>query len=67
MGMTGLFFRPHPSNLVRINFELTCKNAEILVMISSAVTELMKIRLSVQSISREVLAYKSQNFIAVLT
>ena len=55
MGMAGLFFEPGPPNLVRIHFELSCKNAEILVIISKVVTELAKISLSVQSISREVL------------
>ena len=55
MGVAGLFFEPRPPNLVRIHFELSCKNAEILVIISKVVTELAKISLSVQSISREVL------------
>ena len=55
MGVAGLFFEPRPPNLVRIHFELSCKNAETLVLISSAVVELAKISLSVQSISREVL------------
>ena len=34
MGMGGLFFEPHPPNLVRIHFFYSCNNAEILVMIS---------------------------------
>ena len=32
MGMAALFFKPGPPNLARIHFELSCKNAEILVM-----------------------------------
>ena len=47
---------------MRIHFELSCKNAEILVLISSVVTELAKISESVLSISREVLALKPPQF-----
>ena len=34
MGVAGSFFEPHPSNLVRIRFFLSCTNAEIFVVIS---------------------------------
>ena len=56
VGVAGLFFEPRPPNLVRIHFEVSCKNAEILIMISWVVTKLAKISLSVLSISRDVLA-----------
>ena len=55
MGVAGLFFEPGPTKLVRIHFELSCKNAEILVKISKVVTELAKISLSVQSIPKQFL------------
>ena len=44
---------------MRIHYELGCKNAKILVLISSVVTESVKISVSVLSISRDVLALKS--------
>ena len=34
MGMAGPFFEPCPPNLERIHFLVSCKTAEILVMIS---------------------------------
>ena len=34
MGVAGAFFEPRPPNLDRIHFLVSCKNAEILVMIS---------------------------------
>ena len=55
MGVAGPFFEPHPSNLVRINFYLSCKNAEIFVMISQVVSDWEKISLSVMSTSWVVL------------
>ena len=55
MGVAGPFFEPRPPNLVRIHFLVSCKNAEILVMISWVVKELAKISGSVPSISRDVL------------
>ena len=51
MGVAGPFFEPHPSNLVRIRFFLSCKNAEIFVVISLGVSDLAKISVSVPSIS----------------
>ena len=58
MGVVGLFLESCPSNLVRIHFEFSCKNAEILVMISELVTELVKISVSVLSKSRDNLGCK---------
>ena len=51
MGVAGPFFEPHPSNLVRIHYFVSYKNAEIFVMISQIVSELAKISVSVPSIS----------------
>ena len=49
MDIADLFFEVHPSNLSRINFNCSCKNAEILVMVSQMVSDLAKI--SIQSSS----------------
>ena len=51
MGVAGPFFEPHPSNLVRIHFSLSCKNAEIFVVIFQVISNLAKISVSVPSIS----------------
>ena len=56
MGVAGPFFEPHPSNLVRIHFILSCKSAEIFVVIFQLVSNLAKISVSVLSISWGVLA-----------
>ena len=37
MGVAGPFFEPHPSNLVRIHFFLSCKSAEIFVALPQMV------------------------------
>ena len=50
MGVAGPFFERHPPNLVRIHFLLSCKNAEIFVVISQVVSDLAKISVSVLSI-----------------
>ena len=55
MGVAGAFFKPWPPDLDRIHFLVSCKNAEVLVMISWVVKELAKISGSVPSISRDVL------------
>ena len=55
MGVAGPIFEPHPSNLVRIRFYLSCKNAEIFVVIFQVVSNLAKISVSVPSISWGVL------------
>ena len=59
MGVAGSFFEPHPSNLVRIHFILSCKSAEIFVVIFQLVSNLAKISVSVPSISRGVLVLVS--------
>ena len=51
MGVAGPFFEPRPSNLVRIHFILSCKSAEIFVVIFQLVFNLAKISVSVLSIS----------------
>ena len=56
MEEAGLIFKPHPSNLVRIHFLPSCKNAKKFFMISKVVSDLAKISVSVPSISWGVLA-----------
>ena len=51
MGVASPFFEPRPSNLVRIHFFLSCKSAEIFVVIFQLVSNLAKISVSVPSIS----------------
>ena len=51
MDVAGLFFEPHPSNLERMHFFFSCKNAEIFITISQIFSELAKISVSVPSIS----------------
>ena len=62
MSVVGPIFEPHPSNLVRIHFFLSCKNAEIFVVIFQVVSNLAKISVSVPSIPWGVigLAYATQ-------
>ena len=55
MGVAGPFFEPHPSNLVRFHFFLSCKNAKIFVVIFQLVSNWAKISVSVPSISWGVL------------
>ena len=55
MNVAGLRLDTDPSNLIKIEFELRCKNTEISVLISSVVTDLVKISMSVPSISEDVL------------
>ena len=55
MGVAGPFFEPQPSNLVRIHFFLSCKDAEIFAVIFQLVSNLAKICVSVPSISWGVL------------
>ena len=55
MGVAGSIFEPHPPNFVRIQFFMSCKNAEIFVMISQLVPDLAKISVSETSISWDVL------------
>ena len=55
MGVAGILFELHPPNLVRFHFFHSCKNAEILVVISVVVSDLPKISVSVLSISGGVL------------
>ena len=40
MGVAGSFFEPQPSNVVKIHFFLSCKNAEIFVVIFQVVFNL---------------------------
>ena len=54
-GAAGSIFEPHPPNFVRIQFFMSCKNAEIFVMISQLVSDLAKISVSETSISWDVL------------
>ena len=61
VGVAGPFFEPHPSNLVRINFYLSCKNTEIFVVISQVVSNLAKISVSVPSISWGVLVSSNRS------
>ena len=42
MGVAGPNFEPHPLNLVRIDFFLSCKNAEIFVVIFQVVSNLAR-------------------------
>ena len=49
-GVAVLFSELCPSNLVRICFLLSCKNAEIFVVISQAFSDLAKISVSVPSL-----------------
>ena len=51
MDLAGPFFELHPPNLMRIHFFYSCKNAEILVMISLVVSDLAKSVWSAPSIS----------------
>ena len=55
MGMAGSVSKLHPPNFERIHFFMSCKNAEIFVMISQVVSDLAKISVSAPSIPREVL------------
>ena len=55
MGVAGSIFEPHPPNFVKIHFFMSCKNAEIFVMISQVVPDLAKISVSQTSISWDVL------------
>ena len=55
MEVAGLIFKPHPSNVVRIHFLPSCKNAKRFFMISKVVSDLAKISVSVPSISWGVL------------
>ena len=61
MGVAGSIFEPHPPNFVRIQFFMSCKNAEIFVMISQVVPDLAKISVSQTSISRDVLVLSNVN------
>ena len=56
MDVAGLFLEPHPSNLVRNHFFLSCKNTEIFVVIFQVVSNLAKISVGVPSIPWGVLA-----------
>ena len=58
MGVAGSIFELHPPNFVRIHFFMSCKNAEIFVMISQLVPDLAKISVSETSISWDVLALR---------
>ena len=49
MDVAGLFFEPHPPNLVRIHFLYGCKIAEIFVTIPQMVLKLAKSLLSALS------------------
>ena len=51
MCVAGSIFELHPPNFVRIHFFMSCKNAEIFVMISQVVPDLAKISVSQTSIS----------------
>ena len=51
MGVAGSIFELHPPNFVRIHIFMSCKNAEIFVMISQVVSDLAKISVSQTSIS----------------
>ena len=69
MGVAGLLFEPHSSNLVWIHYFVKCKSAEFFVMISQIVSELAKISVSVSSISWGVLGrvkVESSNFIKLI-
>ena len=55
MGMAGSVSELHPPNSERIHLIMSCKNAEIFVMISQVVSDLAKISVSAPSIPREVL------------
>ena len=61
MVVVGPIFEPHPSNLVRIHSFLSCKNAEIFVLIFQVVSNLAKISVSIPSISWGVLASLTQS------
>ena len=61
MGVAGPFFEPHPSNLVRIHYFLSCENSEIFVVIFQVVSNLAKISVSVPSISRGVLGLEKRS------
>ena len=51
MGVASSIFELHPPNFERIHFLMSCKNAEIFVMISEVVSDLAKISVSQMSIS----------------
>ena len=59
MSAAGLNFELHPSNLVRSHTFLSCKNAEIFVVILQVVSNLAKISVSVPSISWGVLGLEN--------